>query len=360
MSEVRELVLNASRVLFEEHCTPKVLAHAEKGGYPTELWRALEETGMPWVLVPESLGGAGLSVPDAGALIRQAAYYAAPVPLCETALVTWLLGEAEMEIPEGALSAGFVMANDGACELLPTEAGWKIRGRVPRIPWAGRVSTVVLVIEAGADALLAVLPSGVYRLTQGMNLAAEPRDTIDLDLQLPNKAVARIPVGFSTVYEMGAALRTAQISGALQRALEISVAYTMERKQFGRPLAKFQSVQNNLAILASQVAAANGAAELALGVAGEARATVAIAAAKARASEAATIGAAIAHQVHGAMGLTDEYALHHLTQRLWSWRDEFGGETYWWGRLGEIVLTNGADHYWQTVCGVDDLLAGRG
>jgi acyl-CoA dehydrogenase len=359
MSEIRELVLNAAGAILEEQCTQRVLQDAGKGLFATALWSALQDAGIPWALVPESQGGAGLSIQDAGALIRQAAYYAAPVPLCETVLASWLLNAAGMPVPEGALSVGFAGANT-ALDVGMQGAQRPIKGSVAAVPWSGDVAAVILVVEKGSGLVLVQLPSGSFAEKPGINLAGEPRNTIEIDTRVAAESVCSLPqLPYSTAYELGAALRAAQISGALQRTLEMSVSYTMERKQFGRPLAKFQAVQNNLAILACQAAAANGVAELALNVATKPGSTMAIAAAKARAGEAATVGAAIAHQVHGAMGLTSEYILHQYTQRLWSWRDEFGGESYWWARLGEAMLEGGADQYWQKICEVDDLVAGQ-
>ena len=57
-------------------------------------------------------------------------------------------------------------------------------------------------------------------------------------------------------------------------------------------------------------------------------------------------GAAIAHQVHGAMGFTYEHSLHHATRRLWAWREEFGNETHWATQLGHMVAARGADQLW--------------
>ena len=71
-----------------------------------------------------------------------------------------------------------------------------------------------------------------------------------------------------------------------------------------------------------------------------------IAIAKVRGGEAAGTGAAIAHQVHGAMGFTYEHSLHHSTRRLWSWREEFGNESVWAARLGRMVAARGADELW--------------
>ena len=74
-----------------------------------------------------------------------------------------------------------------------------------------------------------------------------------------------------------------------------------------------------------------------------------MATAKIRAGEAAGTGAAIAHQVHGAMGFTREYSLHQATRRLWSWRDDFGAESVWAISLGEMIAGRGADALWPTL-----------
>jgi acyl-CoA dehydrogenase len=146
------------------------------------------------------------------------------------------------------------------------------------------------------------------------------------------------------------------MAGGLEKVLDQSVQYSLERSQFGRPIGKFQAVQHSLAQLAGETAAAGAAADAAAealaksgGLGDSARAEVA--AAKSRVGEAATTGAAIAHQTHGAMGFTYEHTLHHATRRLWSWRDEFGNESYWAIQLGRMVAARGADNLWPFVTG---------
>jgi acyl-CoA dehydrogenase len=129
------------------------------------------------------------------------------------------------------------------------------------------------------------------------------------------------------------------------------VQFALDRVQFGRPIAKFQAVQHNLASLAGEVAAAGAAADAAAEAIaghglGSALVTAEIAIAKLRVGEAAGTGAAIAHQVHGAMGFTYEHSLHHATRRLWAWREEFGNETHWATQLGHMVAEVGADALW--------------
>ena len=157
--------------------------------------------------------------------------------------------------------------------------------------------------------------------------------------------------GRESLLLMGAAVRAAQMAGALQSILDRSVAYAKERVAFERPIGGFQAVQHNLARLAGETAAALAAA----GSAADAIASepdfndavfLEVASAKIRVGEAAEAGAAIAHQVHGAIGFSREHVLHRYTQRLWAWRDDFGAESVWAARLGEAVARAGADALW--------------
>ena len=155
----------------------------------------------------------------------------------------------------------------------------------------------------------------------------------------------------SALLLMGATARAMQMAGALEAILDLSVAYANERVAFGRPIGKFQAVQQSLARLAGEVAAAVAAA----GSAADAIAAVArfdegvfleAASAKIRVGEAAGEGAAIAHQVLGAIGFTQEHVLHRYTRRLWAWRDDFGNESVWAVKLGHLVAAKGADALW--------------
>ena len=153
-------------------------------------------------------------------------------------------------------------------------------------------------------------------------------------------------LGHAPSLEMTACLMAAQMAGALQRVMEMTLQYANDRVQFGRPIGKFQAVQHMLAVLAGHVAASAAAVDAAIEASENEPSDFAVAVAKSRAGEAAGKGAEIAHQVHGAMGFTREHNLHHLTRRLWSWRDEFGNETHWQTRIGEMALKQGANMLW--------------
>jgi alkylation response protein AidB-like acyl-CoA dehydrogenase len=148
-----------------------------------------------------------------------------------------------------------------------------------------------------------------------------------------------------------AMMLAAKMAGALGAALDLSVEYTRQRQQFGRPLASFQAIQQQLAVLAEEAAAADMAAAAAFRAADRGDAWFEIACAKLRANQAARIGTGIAHQVHGAMGFTAEYRLQHLTRRLWAWGSEHGNERHWADRIGARIAARGPANFWPDLVG---------
>ncbi|GIS51876.1 MAG: hypothetical protein Ct9H90mP27_3670 [Gammaproteobacteria bacterium] len=103
------------------------------------------------------------------------------------------------------------------------------------------------------------------------------------------------------------------LAGCMQRVLDLGVQFASERTQFGRSISKFQAIQHSLALVACEVAASRRAAEAAIDALGDRRFVLEVAAAKARVGEAAGFIAEQVHQVHGAMGFTQEHRLHHYT-----------------------------------------------
>jgi acyl-CoA dehydrogenase len=203
---------------------------------------------------------------------------------------------------------------------------------------------------------VALIAAGGFKVTAGHNLAGEPREELRFDgLALAADAVGATKETPTNLLAAGALARAAQMVGALENVLELAVRYASERSQFGRNIGKFQAVQQQLAFLAGQTAAAGRAVEGAYEFRERGEdASFAIAVAKARVGEAASIGAGIVHQVHGAIGFTHEHMLHYSTRRLWSWRSEFGGDAYWQEQVGRQVAKAGADRLWPLMTGTLD------
>ena len=295
----------------------------------------------------------GVDWSDLYAVLRVAGRHAAPIPLAETMLAAWIASGARLDVSDQPMTVGPVRAVD-RLTLARDGNGWRLSGQASRLPWATNAARIVLLAD-GPDGEMAVALDGTSgaEVTSGRNMAGEPRDTLRfVALRVPGDAAAPAATNRAAFYRRGALARAVMMAGAMERALDIAVTYAGERKQFGRPIGKFQAVQQNLAVMAGQVAAAGAAADAgieALSVDDAAKQEFMIAIAKTRVGDAATLASEIAHQVHGAIGFTKEYSLQLYTRRLWSWRDEFGGETDWAAKVGAYVCAGGSDALWPTL-----------
>ena len=340
---MRELFESTIERLLSDIATPEYVRAAEQNVWPADLWRALEENGITLAGAPEEVGGSEASWADLFVIVRAAGQHAAPVPLVEMLLGNWLLEQCGI----GSRSGILTVATDST---LTCSAG-ALSGELRYVPWGRNAELVVTVVtsDEGYDVVLLEL-AAAERIVEGVNVAGEPRDILHFSAALPLASVP-LPAGLSpsVLLAGGAMLRSAQIAGALTAIMTLTSAYAGERKQFGRPISAFQAIQQQLAVLAEQAAAANIAAEAAFAQSDTALATFSIAAAKVSASDAASQATSIGHSVHGAIGFTQEYSLHLLTRRLWAWRSEFGSSTYWSKLLGEAVCNAGAEGFWPLI-----------
>ncbi len=340
-SEMANILAEAAGRLLQDHVTRDVLGAAEDGNWPSDLWQVLEDNGLTQPLAPEDRGGMGASFADAFVIAFAAGRRRAPVPLVETMAAGWLLGQAGIDVPPGPLAL-----IDGGAEL--TFKDGALSGIAEGVPWAARAGHLV----AEVDGTVLLIPADAVTIAPDRNMAGEPRDTVTFKTATPSATgsldlTATLPVART----LGALMRAAQMAGAMEGAVTLAVQHAGDREQFGRPIAKFQAIQQMLARAAARAAQARSAAEtafLALDRAGGdlTDAEWDVAAAKVVAGEAAEIVYDAAHQTHGAIGFTYEHELHFTTRRLWAWRGEFGAETYWAGEIGRRVLARGADNLW--------------
>lgn len=344
------LLMESAERAFAEFCTKERVNAAEAGTWPAPLWDALEELGFTRAALPEALEGADLPLAQVLPLVRIAGRHAAPLPLGETIIAGWLLAGAGLAVPTGPLA--FAPAEQRrALALTQDGAAWRLDGCLRNIPWGSQVKRIAWVADTPWGFKVVSIDPGLATLTASTNLAGEPRCRLDFS----RAPVAAADVGEAVAgvdperaYLLGALIRGQQMAGALVAARDLAVRYAGERIAFGKPLNRLPAVQQNLAILAGQTAAANVAADMALEALAKADADLpaAIGLAKTRIGEAVEIAARLAHQVHGAIGFTYEHTLHHATRRLWAWRDEFGNEAYWAQQVGQRIVEGGADHLW--------------
>ena len=354
MAGSENIVVETALRILRDRCDPALVNEAEKGSFPAALWSTLEESGLTLAWVPEELGGAGAEIADGFGVLRVAGGYAAPVPLAETLMAGFLLARAGITSPaEGPMTIAPVHAVD----RLELDAQGRLGGTARDVPFARWTKHIAVSARRGGEEVVALVATADGRVTPGQSLAGEPRDTVAFDAA-PVQEAAPGP-GFDGLTVLGAAVRSMQMAGALERALNQSLQHAVDRVQFGRPIGNFQAIQHYLAQFAGEAAAAGAAADAAAEAIATGGATLTdedtlaeVATAKIRVGEAASVGSAFAHQIHGAMGFTYELTLHHVTRRLWSWRDEFGSEAEWSIRLGALAGRLGADQLWPFVTGV--------
>jgi acyl-CoA dehydrogenase len=352
--EQRQMLADTADRLFAD---AKRSPETEAAGFDAALWAQAVELGLPSLLVPEGLGGAGGDWEDACVVLQAAAYHAVPLPLAEHLIATQFAAVAGIDVPvdDPRSILSFASSTEGRFS-----ASRAFEGRLIGVPW-GRYATGLVALQPDRpDGVpLLVRRDGAFELEPALNAAGEPRDTLVTRGSPFVHGQAR-PDGLH-LHDRLALARCAQIAGALRAALQRSVEYAGTRKQFGRAIGQFQAVQQQLAQFGTEVAAASAAAtaacravaRLGKGV-NAADARFAIGAAKLRCNLAIGVGTSTAHQVHAAIGFTHEYDLRRSTQRLWSWRSEAGNDRYWSEQLGRTVCARGAEHFWSDLTARDD------
>jgi len=324
-TSTQEMLAESAAALFTDLATPAAIRQAEEKGLDPALWQAVSDSGFDLALVPEALGGSGLGLRDAGALLQAMGRFAVPLPLGEAMLAHALAAASGVSLPTGSLSAALAR-RDG--ETLHAQA----------VPYGASVAHVLLVVPGEAAWLM---PTNSARCTPHPGLSA----CMECDMTWPlGQALQQIglPEGCDWL-AAGAALRSAQIAGALDPVLAMTLVYAEERQQFGRGLAKFQAIQQQIAVLAEDCYAARTAAALACDSGSAWPEGALAAAAKVVASQAASRASGIAHAIFGAMGITAEHDLQLFTRRLQGWRAQYGSEDFWSARVGQALVTGRGD-----------------
>ena len=267
-----ELVEPFSKLL-EDICSPQAIRGIDHGGNTSAMWQGFLNSGFLDALVDESAGGAGLSLTETAPLLALLGRHAVPLPVGETMIARALLTRAGAVGPDGPIAI-ITGANFTPCAAV---ASHFLTGSpsAPCLSEANMAST-------------GLIGEAVAAVARGSGEALRP---------------------------IAAVLRALLISGAADRVMEMTVAYANERIQFGKAIGKQQVIQQQLAVLAEQAVAARIAA--AIGARGGLEPNPFDAAvAKHGASLAAAQVAVIAHAVHGAIGISEEYDLQLLTRRL--------------------------------------------
>ncbi len=275
MTAEQELLRATVADLLAEHCTTERVAAASGDGWdavPWEtLWRALEGTGLTLVGSPEEAGGSGGDLAAAADIAVAAGAAGAPVPLAETLAAGMVLTRAGLDIPAGPLTLAIAADPDmrrcGGCRTAAWPRRWpsaliRTVWPGPRDPDRSAPDSAAQDFGAGSGGEWLAVARRPARVQAGRNLAGEPRDEVELGAEAEFRAV---PAGTADYARSLLRLfRSLLIAGAAQRALDLTVAYVNEREQFGRPLARFPVVQQEIARMAGEVALITAATQAAV------------------------------------------------------------------------------------------------
>ena len=301
--------------LLEDVSSPSLIRAVEDGAGYQEQWQAIVDSGFLDALVPEEASGAGLTLRDIEPLIEALGRHLTPAPVADTMIARALLSRAGVTPPEGAI-------------VLATARN----GTAWRVPMAS-IASHALIDDGSEFKLVELSPEGVAATGVRGSLAADIR---------PTHAIASLPRHHEGLRTVCAALRSAEIAGASGHLLSQTILYANERVQFGKPIGKQQAVQQQLAVMAEKTVLIRMAAQI--GCSCDLIPNVAEAAvAKTVAGAAVVEITAIAHAIHGAIGISEEHDLQLYTRRLHEARIADGSDGLWSRVLGEARLASKAN-----------------
>lgn len=314
-SDERELLRETVSALVAKHAPPAAVREAMESerGYDEALWQLLcEQVGAAALLVPEELGGAGGTLADAAVVIAELGKGLVPTPLLGTTLAELALLAADEPDAEvlGRLAQGTAI---GAVVFDPD---YVVNG-----------DRADIVVEATGDQLI--------RWTE---FVAEPVTTMD-----PTRRLARVrpqrtvPMGVDPgIADTAAILVAVEQVGAAARCLELTVNYTKQRVQFGRPIGSFQALKHRMADLYVAVQAAQALVDDAVAAPSPTSAALA----RVAASETFSRVAAEGIQLHGGIAITWEHDMHLYFKRAHSTAQLLGPPREHLRRLEPEVLNS--------------------
>ncbi len=290
---------------------------AEAAGDASVLWQPIQASGFADALLPDNEGIAALELSHVVPLLIACGTHLLPAPLGETMVARKLLA-----------SAGMMVPHDLPILLWPETPDGRIRSAYPppaigagfALCQNGRAVRLVPLADQVAE------PDGFGVRPAGIDPRARPVHMFELQTDM--------------LFRWSAALNSAAMAGAMARVLAMTIEHANSRMQFGKPLGKFQAVQQQISVMAEQVVMANVAARLAFDGAGTMPVEWRLAAARSVSGDAASNACAIAHAVHGAIGISAEHDLQLFVRRLKRWQSSFGSRDYWAPRVAAARLAS--------------------
>lgn len=323
-ADTQDLLVEQFEQLLRTQCPLETVRAIEAGEQAAPLWREIARSGFLDALCAESEGGSGLALSDVYGLIECCGRHAVPVPFGQTMLARAWLAEGGVRPPDGPIA--LAVAHDAGTGGDGLRCG----------PVADAMTAEFILAHTGDRLLLLTVADGAREaVAPGTGMARFVWSAASVAAPVASVRAERdaLPVA--------AAVLAAQLAGAAIHVFETTLRYANDRVQFGRSIGKFQAIQHHVSVMAELAALTRAAARYPYVDGQRFPGPLQAAIAKSVASESAAQIAAIAHAVHGAIGITAEYPLQMFTRRLHEWRACAGSEAYWNARVGGAALDAG-------------------
>ncbi len=367
LSEEQEMLKKSARDFLDEKCKKTLVKEMAKDerGYPPALWQEMAGLGWLGLVFPEKTGGSGMSFLDLAVLLEETGRACLPGPFFTSVVLGGLtILDAGTEAQKQAYLPGIANgdtivtmaiteqeaaydAADIQVKAVKSGSDFVINGTKLFVPDAHVADQIICAVrtktsgksEDGISMFLVDRKSPGITCQALKTIAGDKQFEVVFDkVKVPaERLLGTLDQGWPLVrraVERAAAARCCEMVGIMQKALEITVAYAKDRKQFSKPIGSFQAVQHHCANMASDVDGARFSTyQAAWKISEGLEASVEVAVAKAWMSEAFNRVITLAHQVHGAIGCTIDHELQYYTKR---------------GKEGELTYGDG-DFYRETV-----------
>src|SRR5712691_7623979 len=348
-SPPQQLLVATARQFLTARCPIELVQRLASGdrGFDPPLWRGMAELGWPGLLVPTELGGSGGSMIDVVLLVEEMGRACLPGPFVASAVAatTALVagGDSSLQkrvlpaMADGDRIATLVLVEecssfDPGAIALACEVPGRLSGEKLFVKDAHLADDLIVAVRGSGDLTLLLVPAdrpGIVSVPLdaggGERLFAVTFDGVEVGANDVIGAPGRGREPLEAALSAGALARTAELVGAAQKVLELTVAHAKTRVQGGRPIGGHQAIQHACADLVRDVDASRAllyaaAWRVTEGLSAEED----VAMAKAYAGEACLAVARRGHQIFGAIGYCEEHPLHLLHKRIHAASLDFG------------------------------------
>jgi alkylation response protein AidB-like acyl-CoA dehydrogenase len=358
LSEEQEMIRKMARDFLTDKFPKTVVKEIEQSeaGYSPEVWQEMAGLGWMGLAFPEKYGGSGMSFLDLAVLLEEMGRACLPGPYFSTVILGGLtiadIGSEEQKqqylrrIASGEIIFTLALTEASAsydADAIETKAiadkdGYVLNGTKLFVPDAHIADYMLVVARTDKKGLTIFIVDGKspgISSTVLKTIANDKLCEVVFDrVKVPRENIlGELNQGWKEVQKIiqrAAVAKCCEMVGCIQQALDMTVSYAKERKQYDRPIGSFQVIQHYCADMATDVDGTRLSTYQAAWMLSEGLpCTKEIAIAKAWAGEACQRVMALAHQIHGAIGVTIDHDLQYYTRRAKAAEVSFGDANFY-------------------------------